>query len=45
MARALEVRMRKRDSGVVMRMSGGVLAIRTRSTPGVSPERTARLGK
>ena len=32
---------RKSDSGVVMRMSGGVRSIRRRSSAGVSPVRTA----
>ena len=39
-SRACEVRMRKSDSGVVMRMSGGVRASRRRSSAGVSPDRT-----
>ena len=39
-SRACEVRSRKSDSGVVMRMSGGVLSIRRRSSAGVSPVRT-----
>ena len=40
-SRAAEVRMRKSDSGVVMRMSVGVRAKARRSSAGVSPERTA----
>ena len=40
-SRACEVRSRKSDSGVVMRMSGGVRSIRRRSSAGVSPVRTA----
>ena len=40
-SRACEVRRRKSDSGVVMRMSGGVRSIRRRSSAGVSPVRTA----
>jgi hypothetical protein len=39
--RACEVRSRKRDSGVVIRMSGGTRANRRRSSAGVSPVRTA----
>ena len=40
-SRAREVRMRNSDSGVVMRMSGGLLASRRRSSAAVSPVRTA----
>jgi hypothetical protein len=40
-SRACEVRRRKSDSGVVIRMSGGVLTMRRRSSAGVSPVRTA----
>ena len=40
-SRALEVSMRNSDSGVVMRMSDGVLMNARRSAAGVSPERTA----
>ena len=40
-SRACEVSRRKSDSGVVMRMSGGVRSIRRRSSAGVSPVRTA----
>ena len=39
-SRALEVSIRKSDSGVVMRMSGGLLSSERRSDAGVSPERT-----
>ena len=39
--RAAEVSMRKSDSGVVMRMSGGVVASWRRCCAGVSPDRTA----
>ena len=39
-SRACEVRSRKSDSGVVIRMSGGVRSIRRRSSAGVSPVRT-----
>ena len=39
-SRALEVSIRKSDSGVVMRMSGGLLSSARRSDAGVSPERT-----
>ncbi|OUD95291.1 hypothetical protein CMMCAS05_02360 [Clavibacter michiganensis subsp. michiganensis] len=39
-SRAAEVSMRNSDSGVVMRMSGGVFASERRSPAGVSPERT-----
>jgi hypothetical protein len=45
MARAREVRTRKRDSGVVMRMSGGWRAMRARSEAGVSPVRRATSGR
>ena len=40
-SRAREVSSRKSDSGVVMRMSGGLLSIAARSLGGVSPVRTA----
>ena len=40
-ARAAEVSIRKSDSGVVIRMSGGVRTIAARSFCGVSPVRTA----
>ena len=40
-SRAAEVSSRKSDSGVVMRMSGGVRANGRRSSAGVSPERIA----
>ena len=40
-SRACEVSMRYSDSGVVMRMSGGVRSIAARSRCGVSPVRTA----
>ena len=40
-SRACDVRMRKSDSGVVIRMSGGLRAICWRSFCGVSPVRTA----
>ena len=40
-SRACEVRSKKSDSGVVIRMSGGVFNIRRRSSAGVSPVRTA----
>ncbi len=40
-SRACEVSMRKSDSGVVMRMSGGFLSMAARSRAGVSPVRTA----
>ena len=40
--RDFEVSSRKSDSGVVMRMSGGVLPNTLRSCGGVSPDRTAR---
>ena len=43
-SRASEVRIRKSDSGVVMRMSGGSRRIFWRSLCGVSPERTATRG-
>jgi hypothetical protein len=43
-SRACEVRSRYRDSGVVMRMSGGVREMRARSLAGVSPERMATAG-
>ncbi len=39
-SRAAEVNMRNNDSGVVMRMSGGVLSMARRSAGLVSPERT-----
>ena len=39
-SRAAEVSMRKSDSGVVMRMSGGCVTRARRSAGGVSPERT-----
>ena len=39
--RACEVSMRYSDSGVVMRMSGGVRSMAARSRCGVSPVRTA----
>ena len=39
-SRAWQVRIRNSDSGVVMRMSGGVRPNRRRSSAGVSPERT-----
>lgn len=38
-SRVEEVSMRNRDSGVVIRMSGGFVAIERRSAGGVSPER------
>ena len=38
-SRACDVSMRKSDSGVVMRMSGGRRASRARSAGGVSPVR------
>jgi hypothetical protein len=44
-ARAFEVRSRYSDSGVVMRMSGGVRAIRARSPASVSPVRRATVGR
>ena len=40
---ACEVSSRKSDSGVVMRMSGGLLASFLRSSAAVSPVRTATL--
>ncbi len=40
-SRALEVSRRNSDSGVVIRMSGGLAASRRRSSAGVSPVRTA----
>ncbi len=42
-SRAALVSMRNNDSGVVMRMSGGSLAMARRSADGVSPERTPTL--
>ena len=42
-SRACDVSMRKSDSGVVMRMSGGCRSIAARSFCGVSPVRTATL--
>ena len=42
-SRAREVSSRNSDSGVVMRMSGGLLASRRRSSAAVSPVRTATL--
>ena len=39
-SRACEVSSKKSDSGVVMRMSGGVRSMRRRSSAGVSPVRT-----
>lgn len=42
-SRAAEVSMRNSDSGVVMRMSGGVRCIERRSLALVSPERTPTL--
>jgi hypothetical protein len=39
-SRACEVSSRNSDSGVVMRMSGGVRRNRRRSSAGVSPDRT-----
>ena len=39
-SRALDVSMRNSDSGVVIRMSGGLLSSERRSDAGVSPERT-----
>ena len=39
-SRACEVSIRNSDSGVVIRMSGGVVASLRRSDAGVSPERT-----
>ncbi|SLH03441.1 Uncharacterised protein [Mycobacteroides abscessus subsp. abscessus] len=39
-SRAAEVSMRNSDSGVVIRMSGGVRCILRRAAAGVSPERT-----
>ena len=45
MARAREVRTRKSDSGVVMRMSGGWRAMRARSAAGVSPVRRPISGR
>ena len=42
-SRAWEVSMRNSDSGVVMRMSGGLVASRRRSAGGVSPVRTPTL--
>jgi hypothetical protein len=44
-ARAREVRTRKSDSGVVIRMSGGCRSIRARSSAGVSPVRMATSGR
>ena len=44
-SRAWDVRMRKSDSGVVIRMSGGLRAICWRSFCGVSPVRTATLAR
>ena len=43
-ARAWEVRIRNSDSGVVIRMSGGVRPMRARSEAGVSPVRIATSG-
>ena len=43
-ARAREVRSRKSDSGVVIRMSGGCRSIRARSEAGVSPVRIPTIG-
>jgi hypothetical protein len=40
-SRACDVSRWKSDSGVVIRMSGGVLSMRLRSSAGVSPVRTA----
>ena len=40
-SRACDVRRRKSDSGVVIRMSGGSRSIAARSFCGVSPVRTA----
>ena len=42
-SRAAEVSIRKSDSGVVMRMSGGLAIISRRRLGGVSPERTPTL--
>jgi hypothetical protein len=39
-SRAAEVSIKKSDSGVVMRMSGGLFTRARRSAAGVSPERT-----
>jgi hypothetical protein len=44
-SRAPEVSSRYSDSGVVMRMSGGCFTMRVRSACGVSPERTAMVGR
>jgi hypothetical protein len=38
-SRACDVSSRNRDSGVVMRMSGGLVVNRRRSSAGVSPDR------
>ena len=43
MRRAALVSRRKRDSGVVMRMSGGCRSIERRASAGVSPVRIAAL--
>src|SRR6187431_862678 len=42
--RVSEVKSRNKDSGVVIRMSGGVRRMRARSACGVSPVRRARVG-
>jgi hypothetical protein len=42
-SRALDVSMRYSDSGVVMRMSGGLVSSARRIACGVSPERTPTL--
>ena len=40
-SRAAEVRIKKSDSGVVIKMSGGFVAMRLRSAAWVSPDRIA----